>query len=179
MSNVPKKERFGLIYAIFWTALLVSLVMSSYLGLNSTFVWYLERQSYKMYETMLLGSMILLISVLVAGQLRTKRLLAKESALKDRLAVLDEIKGDDIDSERLIEEIERVGARRKGSWLVLSPLIIMAVLFIAFSAFAFAALSPYLVENPQINATFVLFAGSISKIAIGLESVVLFRFMVS
>lgn len=179
MSNVPKKERYGLIYAIFWMALLISLVMSSYLGLNSTFVWYLERQSYKMYETMLLGSIILLVFVLFAGQLRIKRLLAKESALKNRLAILDEIKGNEISSEQLIEEIELVEVRRKDSWLVLSPLIIMAVLFIAFSAFTFAALSPYLIENSQINATFVLFAGSISKIAIGLESVVLFRFMVS
>lgn len=176
MSNVPKKERYGLIYAIFWMALLISLVMSSYLGLNSTFVWYLERQSYKMYETMLLGSMILLIFVLVAGQLRIKRLLARENALENRLAVFE---GIDIDKGELVEEIRRLEIRRESSWLVLSPLILMAVLFLAFSAFSFMALSPYLIENYKINAVFVLFGGGISKIVIGLESVVLFRFMAS
>jgi hypothetical protein len=176
---VPKKERYGLIYALFWTALAVSLAISLYVGVNSTFVWYMERQSYKMYETMLIGAAILLMFVIVAGQVRVKRLLNRESTLKNRLAVLSDSRENEISTEELVDEIERLSIRRGSSWPVLSPLILMAILFLIFSAIAFVLLSPYLVVNYQINATFVLFAGSISKIAIGLESVVLFRFMVS
>lgn len=176
---MSKKERYGLTYTIFWIALIVSLAISLYVGLNSTFVWYMERQSYKMYETMLIGAVILLMFVIVSGQLRVKRLLNRENALKDRLSVLSESMENEIRTEELVGEIERLSVRRKGSWLVLSPLILMAVLFLAFSAIAFVLLSPYLVENYEINAAFVLFAGSISKIAIGLESVILFRYMIS
>jgi hypothetical protein len=176
---VPKKERYGLIYAIFWTALAVSLAISLYVGLNSTFIWYMERQSYKMYETMLIGAAILLVFVIVVGQVRVKRLLNRENALKSRLAITSDGGNDDIVAEELVGEIEGLNTRRGGSWLLLSPLILMAIVFLIFSAISFVLLSPYLVENHQINAVFILFAGSISKIAIGLESVVLFRYMIS
>ena len=176
---MPKKERYGLIYTIFWIALIISIVVSSYVGLNSTFVWYMERQSYKMYETMLVGAVILIIFVIVAGQVRVNRLLNKENALRNRLAVLGHDKEKRINTEDLVNEIERLSSKREGSWLVLSPLILMAILFLIFSAIALVLLSPYLIENYQTNAALILFAGSISKIAIGLESVVLFRFMIS
>lgn len=176
---MPKKERYALIYVIFWVALAVSLAISTYVGLNSTFRWYMERQSYKMYETMLIGAAILLFFVILAGQVRAKRLSEREKVLRNRLAVLKDSQKKEINTEDIASAIESLSIKRKRSWPLLFPLILMAIMFLAFSATAFLLLSPYLVDSHQVNAVFILFAGSISKIAIGLESVVLFRYMIS
>jgi hypothetical protein len=176
---VQKKERYGPIYTVFWAALAVSLAISVYLGLNSTFVWYMERQSYKMYETMLIGATILLLFVILAGRLRVRRLSEREKILENVLATLSSNQGNEINTDDLTSAIEILSTKRKRSWPLLSPLILMAALFLVFSGVALVLLSPFLVENYQINAAFILFAGSISKIAIGLESVILFRYMIS
>ncbi len=176
---MPKKERYGLIYIIFWAALAISLAISLYLGLNSTFRWYMERQSYKMYETMLIGAAILLFFVILAGQVRIKRLSEREKALRKRFTVLKNGQYKEIITEDIAGAIESLNTKSRHSWPMLSPLILMAVMFLVFSATAFLLLSPYLVNEHQINAVFILFAGSISKIAIGLESIVLFRYMIS
>jgi len=175
---VPRKERLWIAHLIFWSVLLVSLAVSIYLGLNSTWAWYLERTSFKMYEAMLLSAVILLAFVCIAGQVHIKRLQHRESSLRNRLALLEIVGVNDVDILGVLGGIEETETKRRSFWVAISPLILMVVLFFFLSVFALVELSPYLVENYKINTVFVLFVGSCSKIVIGLESVVLYKSVV-
>lgn len=177
---VPKKDSFRLIYIIFWSVLIVALAVSLHLGLNSTFVWYLEHTSFRTYEVMVLGAVILLVFALAAGHNRAKRLEARGDVLETRLAALRGLgDADELDTSELQREIGEIRSRRERSWRIAAPMVLMIVLFLACSVFALLSLSPYLLDNFRINTVFVLFMGSVSKIVTGLVSVVLLKFAVN
>ncbi len=128
------------------------LAVSLHLGLNSTYMWYTEKTSYNMYLAMTLLAVILLEATLVFTFLQRRRFLRAEALL-----------GGEADRES-----SRV-------WKSSVPLISMAALFLACSAFALAALHEYLLPDYKVNTVFILFMGSLSKIAVGLFAIIAFR----
>lgn len=128
------------------------LAVSLHLGLNSTYMWYTERTSCNMYLAMTLLAVILLEATLVFAFLQRRRFLRAESRLGEE---------DDKESSRV--------------WRSSAPLISMAALFLVCSAFALATLHEYLLPDYKVNTVFILFTGSLSKIAVGLFAIVAFR----
>lgn len=128
------------------------LAVSLHLGLNSTFAWYTEKTSYNMYLAMTLLAIILLEATLVFAFLQRRRFLSVESQLG--------------------EEGERDSSR---VWRSSIPLISMAAFFLVCSAFALATLHEYLLQDYKVNTVFILFMGSLSKIAVGLFAIIAFR----
>ncbi|MFQ6106494.1 MAG: hypothetical protein ACE5QF_02745 [Thermoplasmata archaeon] len=133
---------------IFWVVLIVALAVSLHLGLGSTYVWYTEKTSFHMYL-----SMTLLAVLILEGSVVLMRVRARAVAMA----------GGDVAPEN---------PSVRGEFL---PLIAMASLFLACSAFAFCALESVLLPNYRINTVFILFTGSLSKIVIGLFALVAFR----
>lgn len=149
---MSRRSFFQIVYSIFWGAVFIMLAVSLHLGLNSTFAWYTEKTSYNMYLAMTLLAVVLLEATLVFAFLQRRRFLRVES--------------------RLGEE----GDRKSSSvWRSSIPLISMAALFLACSAFALVTLHEYLLPDYKVNTVFILFTGSLSKIAVGLFAVVAFR----
>ena len=128
------------------------LVVSLHLGLNSTFAWYTEKTSYNMYLAMTLLAVILLEATLVFTFLQRRRFLRAEARLGHE---------DGKESSRV--------------WRSSIPLISMAALFLACSAFALVTLHEYLLPDYKVNTVFILFMGSLSKIAVGLFAMIAFR----
>ena len=128
------------------------LAVSLHLGLNSTYMWYTEKTSYNMYLAMTLLAVILLEATLVFTFLQKRRFLRMES--------------------RLGEEGDRESSR---VWRGSIPLISMAAFFLVCSAFALATLHENLLLDYKVNTVFILFTGSLSKIAVGLFAIVAFR----
>lgn len=149
---VSRRSFFRIVYSIFWGAVFVMLAVSLHLGLNSTYMWYTEKTSYNMYLAMTLLAVILLEATLVFTFLQRRRFLRVESQLG--------------------EEGDRESSR---VWRSSIPLISMAALFLACSAFALATLHEYLLPDYKVNTVFILFMGSLSKIAIGLFAIIAFR----
>ncbi|MCK4457507.1 MAG: hypothetical protein KAW39_07185 [Thermoplasmata archaeon] len=149
---VSRRSFFRIVYSIFWGAVLVMLAVSLHLGLNSTFAWYTEKTSYNMYLAMTLLAVILLKATLVFTFLQRRRFLRVKS--------------------RLGEETDRESSR---VWTNSIPLISMTALFLVCSAFALATLHEYLLPDYRMNTVFILFTGSLSKIAVGLFAVLAFR----
>ncbi len=175
---VPRKERLWIAYVIFWSILLVSLAVSMYLGFTSSWPWYLERTSYKMYEAMLLSAVILLVFLVMAVQIRMKRLRQREESLRARITILENTGRDEIFASEVLQEIDKAETRGRRSWFSISPLILMILVLFFISIFALVELSTYLADSYKINTVLVLFAGSCSKIVIGIESIVLYRFVI-
>ncbi len=128
------------------------LAVSLHMGLNSTFMWYTEKTSYNMYLAMTLLAVILLEATLVFTFLQRRRFLRMESQLGGEGG----------------KESSRV-------WRSSIPLISMAAFFLVCSAFALATLHEYLLPDYKVNTVFILFMGSLSKIAVGLFAIIAFR----
>lgn len=141
-----------IIYAIFWVAVIAVLLLSVHLGLNSTFPWYTEKTSFNMYLAMTLVSVVLLCTTLVF----THSLAGLAVETRDRAG------GN-----------RRVGLARP--WRDSAPLLVMLILFLSSSLFALVSLSDYLAVNYKINTIFVVFTGSLSKIAVGLLALIVYR----
>ncbi len=141
----------GVVYGIFWSAVLVALAVSLHLGLNSTYIWYTEKTSFNIYLATMLFAVIILEATVALFFLQRRRLRAVETL-----------------HGRGPQTHQKVGR-------VFLPLIAMSVLFLLCSVFALAALDGYLLPNYKINTVFILFTGSMSKIAVGLFAVVAFR----
>ncbi|MCJ2563469.1 MAG: hypothetical protein LN417_05210 [Candidatus Thermoplasmatota archaeon] len=149
---MSRRSFFPIVYSIFWGAVFVMLAVSLHLGLNSTYTWYTEKTSYDMYLAMTLLAVILLEATLVFAFLQKRRFLRLES--------------------RLDEEDGRESSR---VWRGSVPLISMGALFLVCSAFALVTLHEYLLPDYKVNTVFILFTGSLSKIAVGLFAIVAFR----
>ncbi len=128
------------------------LAVSLHMGLNSTYMWYTEKTSYNMYLAMTLLALILLEATLVFTFLQRRRFLRVESQLG--------------------EEADRESSR---VWRDSIPLILMATFFLVCSAFALATFHEYIIPDYRVNTVFILFTGSLSKMAVGLFAVVAFR----
>lgn len=149
---MSRRSFFWIVYSIFWGAVLVTLAVSLHLGLNSTYIWYTEKTSYNMYLAMTLLAIILFGATLVLTFLQRRRFLRVEARPG---------KEDDKESSRV--------------WRDCIPLISMTALFLVCSAFALATLHEVLLPDYKVNTVFILFTGSLSKIAVGLFAVVVFR----
>ena len=141
----------GVVYGIFWSAVLVALAVSLHLGLDSTYIWYTEKTSFNMYLATTLFAVIILEATVALFFLERRRLRAMEKS-----------------HGRGPQTHQKAGR-------VFLPLVAMSVLFLLCSVFALAALDGYLLPNYKINTVFILFTGSMSKIAVGLFAVVAFR----
>lgn len=128
------------------------LAVSLHMGLNSTYMWYTEKTSYNMYLAMTLLAVILLEGTLVFTFLQRRRSLRVEA--------------------RQGEEGDKESSR---VWRSCAPLISMAALFLVCSAFALVTLHEYLLPDYKVNTVFILFTGSLSKIAVGLFAIIGFR----
>ncbi len=178
-NSVPRRKRGWIVYLVFWIILFVSLAVSVYLGLTSSYAWYLERTSYRMYEAMLLSGLILLAFLIMAVQIRNKRLKKREESLRARVAMFKRKEWNEAYVSRILNDIEEIEMRRKSSWISVSALVLMILILIFISVSALAGLSTFLAEDYEINTIFVLFTGSCSKTVVGLESVVLYKLIVS
>lgn len=146
------KSSLILIYALFWAAVLAILGVSIHMGLNSTYAWYTEKTSFNMYLAMTLLAIIVLegtFTLFIFQRRRTRSVLSQSG---------------EVDSQLQPTPL--------GTFL---PLILMSALFLACSAFALATLPEYLNPNYKINTVFILFTGSLSKIAVGLLAVIAFK----
>ncbi|MCJ2557269.1 MAG: hypothetical protein LN415_09240 [Candidatus Thermoplasmatota archaeon] len=148
---MSRNSVLGVVYGIFWSAVLVALAVSLHLGLNSTYIWYTEKTSFNMYLATTLFAVIILEATVVLFFLERRRSRAVETS--------------------------RGGGPQfpQKAGRSYTPLIAMSVLFLLCSVFALAALDGYLLPNYKINTVFILFTGSMSKIAVGLFAVVAFR----
>ncbi|MCK4455223.1 MAG: hypothetical protein KAU99_02620 [Thermoplasmata archaeon] len=149
---MSRRSFFRIVYSIFWGAVFVMLAVSLHLGLNSTYTWYTEKTSYNMYLAMTLLAVILFEATLVLTFLQRRRFLRAESRLGEE---------GDTESSRV--------------WRDSIPLISMAAFFLVCSAFALATLHEYILTDYKVNTVFILFTGSLSKIAVGLFAIVAFR----
>ncbi|MEE9340866.1 MAG: hypothetical protein V3V21_04295, partial [Thermoplasmata archaeon] len=123
---MSRNSVLGVVYGIFWSAVLVALAVSLHLGLNSTYIWYTEKTSFNMYLATTLFAVIILEATVVLFFLERRRSRAVETS--------------------------RGGGPQfpQKAGRSYTPLIAMSVLFLLCSVFALAALDGYLLPNYKI-----------------------------
>jgi hydrogenase-4 membrane subunit HyfE len=142
---VSGRSALIIIYSLFWAAVFIMLGISLHMGLNSTYVWYTEETSFNMYLAMTLTAIVVLEATLILYLLHRRRVLRRDPQLWQRPLA------------------------------TFLPMILLSMLFLTSSVFALASLHGYLEPEYKVNTVFIIFTGSLSKIAVGLFAVMAFR----
>ncbi len=142
---MSRRSALIIIYSLFWAGVIIVLGIALYLGFNSTFAWYTEKTSFNMYLVMTFMAFVILAATLILYFLHRRRVLRKDPQPSPKPLA------------------------------VFLPMILMSILFLACSIFALISLHDYLVPEYKVNSIFIIFTGSLSKIAVGLFAVMAFR----